>query len=257
MRGNLFTTLSIGTILTFITDSCRLVVTLSKYSICSLIPLCAAPPFCIMVASEAATREFLAIISSLTRFINTSSFSISTRTVRFTTGLPPDCFAAAGCFAAGAAVCACGVCTAAGATAVPASLFSASLCILSLCSSASLLSSSSFITERSMASAFTDSISDTLPIAAITLSTEASVIRIKEKSKSKRSSSISCADGLETIISPSSSTALNTRNALAAFNRQLSCTLMVAPYTILPCFCASPITILSVPFKLISSHFLP
>jgi len=33
--GNLFTTLSIGTIRTFITDSCRFVVILSRYSICS------------------------------------------------------------------------------------------------------------------------------------------------------------------------------------------------------------------------------
>jgi len=35
IRGNLFTTLSIGTIRTFITDSCRFVVIRSKYSICS------------------------------------------------------------------------------------------------------------------------------------------------------------------------------------------------------------------------------
>ena len=84
IRGNRLTTLSIGTMRTFITDSCRFVVTRSKYSICSW-NACA---FAICPDGEAApadTSPFFAIISSLTRFIRTSSLSISTRTERLPT----------------------------------------------------------------------------------------------------------------------------------------------------------------------------
>ena len=85
IRGNLFTTLSIGTIRTFITDSWRLVVILSRYSICSWNDwFWKLPPSW----EPMDTRLFFAIISSLTWFISASSFSISTRTVRFVTGLP-------------------------------------------------------------------------------------------------------------------------------------------------------------------------
>ncbi len=88
------TTLSIGTILTFITDSCRLVVTLSKYSICSFTLLFLSP-------TEAETSEFFAIINSLTKFMSTSNFSMSTRTVRLTTGLETGAFFSFGFTAAG------------------------------------------------------------------------------------------------------------------------------------------------------------
>ena len=51
----------------------------------------------------------------------------------------------------------------------------------------------------------------------------------KLKSISKRSSSMSCTGGLDTIIPAFSSTALNTRNARAALNKQDSCTETVIP----------------------------
>ena len=98
IRGNLLTTLSIGIIRTFITDSCKFVVTLSRYSICSLkLWLMLSEPSSLL----AETRPFFAIISSLTRFISTSSFSISTRTVcptGFALLLAVCCFAPAGFF---------------------------------------------------------------------------------------------------------------------------------------------------------------
>ena len=104
------------------TDSCKEVVTLSRYSICSFTAVLDVPD-----TADADTREFFAIINSLTRFIKVSSFSISTLTVLFTTGLLATGFfssvflpvlaGAAGAGAAGAgAVC-------------PSSCFSAASCL--------------------------------------------------------------------------------------------------------------------------------
>ena len=84
IRGNRFTTLSIGTIRTFITDSCRLVVTLSRYSIFSL-NVEFDDKSAVPSAEETETKAFFAMISSLTRFIKTSNLSISTRTERLAT----------------------------------------------------------------------------------------------------------------------------------------------------------------------------
>ena len=242
IRGNLLTTLSIGTIRTFITDSCKFVVTLSKYSICSL-----KFALCEFSCVDIDTKEFFAIISSLTKFIRESNFSISTRTVLFTTGLPATGFfsaAGAAAFAAGAAT---GFfsSTFAGAegSATAAAVVVPMLC---LC-----------ILVKSITSPITLSISETLRPALITSSRVLSVTTIRLKSLSNFSSSISCAGGLETIISPFSSIALNTRNALAALRTQESCTQMVRPNTFFSCFCASSITSSCALSKTISSHFLP
>ena len=209
IRGKRFTTFSIGTILTFITDSCRLVVTLSRYSICSL------NAASLLVSSSVEfidTSPFLAIISSLTRFIRTSSFSISTRTVRPTAGFAVD-FLAAGCAASAglaAALAAAGCAAGFG--------FSASL-------GSSLTGSGSGFTSGSVASktisngpTIASLTSETFSTAALTLSRLSFVKYTRLKSISNFSSSISCTSGTAFITSPSSSNALNTRNALAALS---------------------------------------
>ena len=71
-----------------------------------------------------------------------------------------------------------------------------------------------------ISSPVTVSISDTAFAAALIFSKSVSSLsKKKENSSSNFSSSISCDDGLYTMICPKSSTALNTKNALAAFNR--------------------------------------
>ena len=167
------------------TDSCRFVVTLSRYSICSLKPAPVAPS-----VLEADTSEFLAMISSLTRFISTSSFSISTRTVLFTTGFPPFLSV---CCLTGALFC--------GAAAGLVSGFPAT--------TAGFSSGSSF-TDVSIliTSPTTEAISDTFSAALMISSSGWSEIMIRLNSRSNFSSSISCAEGLQTMISAFSSTAL-------------------------------------------------
>ena len=91
----------------------------------------------------------------------------------------------------------------------------------------------------------------------VTVSKSLSVITITLKSRSNFSSSISCVDGTETMISPSSSNALNTKNDLAAFKIHASCTLTVSPNTLFPCETASLITFCSVFPSLISCHPAP
>ena len=217
------------------TDSCKLVVTLSRYSTCSLNSF---PTFPMELVAE--TSEFFAMISSLTRFMRESSFSMSTRTVRFTTGLDTAFFSV---FLAGAASA-----FATGATAA-FSVFASSF----LGSSGS--SSTVTAVFGSHAAPLADSISDTFRTAASSLSRLHSVMQIREKSKSNFSSSISCTGGQDTITSPSSSIALNTRKALAAFKIQVSCTFTVRPYTFLPCASASFSTVSWELSSLISCHF--
>ena len=146
--------------------------------------------------SVAATREFFAMINSLTKFIRTSSFSISTRTVRFTTGLETVFFSGVAC--------------------APAFFSAGSSTFFTSCEG--FVSSSGI----SITAPVTFSISDTFCAALITVSKSCSEITTRVKSRSNFSSSTSCADGTETTISPFSSIALNTRNALAALSRQLS-----------------------------------
>jgi hypothetical protein len=74
-------------------------------------------------------------------------------------------------------------------------------------------------------------ISDTFLINAMILSYFSSVTTIMLKSKSNFSSSISCTDGSDLMISPCPSRFLNTRNALAAFKIQFSSTLTLILYT--------------------------
>ena len=217
IRGNFATTLSIGTIRTFITDSWRFVVTLSRYSICSLTePVSPLPSS----AAVAEIREFFAIISSLTKFIRLSSFSISTLTVLFTTGFAAgfadDCDGAAAGFATGAAAAA-GAGAALGSGAAFGS--SAGLFSTGFSGSAGLAGAAITYSEQNASS-----ISDTLLTASLTSSAVLPEIKIRLNVSSNFSSSISCAVGDETMISPSFSNALNTRNALAAFNTQASST---------------------------------
>ena len=220
MRGNLATTLSMGTIRTFITDSCRFVVTLSRYSICSLTePL--SPLF--SSAAVAEISEFLAMISSLTRFIRLSSFSISTLTVLFTTGF------AAGLFddedADAAAVFAAGAGAAVGTGALGAGAATAVFPSSAGFGSAGFSGSAGFADAVSVYSAQkASSISDTLLTASLISPAVLPEIKIRLNVSSNFSSSISCAVGADTMISPSFSSALNTRNALAAFNTHASST---------------------------------
>ena len=245
MRGNFCTTDSIGTIRTFITDSWRLVVTLSRYSICSLNAELAEASLLVALID---TREFFAIISSLTRFIKESSFSISTRTVRFTTGLLDAAFfscledvADAGCVSCTVVVSSnFSAAFSTGSTDTVRSDFAAdrftgadtgtSFSISAFAAGSSLSGSSVPAArpvgacERSSSPPTARSISDTDSAAAITSSSVLSESTNMLKSFSNCSSSISCAEGLDTIISPRLSIALNTRKALAAFRMQLSCT---------------------------------
>ncbi len=202
-----------------------MVVTLSKYSICSSNAL-----FCAFSCVETDTSEFLAIISSLTRFIRTSSFSISTRTVRLTTGFPPPCFLSGVfplCAAAAGALWVTAALAAAFSAGVPAALSTAVPPVIS--------STSVSPTTR----LYTFSISETRSMTFVTTSIVESETTIRLNSVSNRSSSISCADGRDTIISPISSIDLKTRNARAAFNIQLSCTFTSKLYAFFPIFWAS------------------
>ena len=155
------------------------------------------------------------MISSLTRFISTSSFSISTLTDLLTTGLLEDLVVAPDLLAAAGAL---------------------------LLSATATADESDFLaTEVSSASpvlgtfvifvANTCLISDTFSTAFLTVSISFSVITTIVNSNSNLSSSISCAEGSDLIISPNSSTALNTRNALAAFKIQFSSTCTSRLYT--------------------------
>ena len=199
-------------------------VTLSRYSICSLkFWLC-----CICSAALDATSPFLAIISSLTRFMRTSSFSISTRTDLFTTGFD-DVLACAGL-----------ALSLAGALLLPAvSAFS------------STLVSSSLMTICSPSASL---ISDTFLTVATTLSRGSLDIMNILKSRSNFSSSMSCVDGIDLMISPSSSRFLNTRNALAAFNIQFGSICTLTPYTFMPFFPASIIACFSKSANLTSDN---
>ena len=128
-------------------------------------------------ATDAAddTSEFFAMISSLTRFISTSSFSISTLTVLFTTGLlAPFLAGALPPCAAGAAA---GAAAAAGAGEAGAAVSSFAGWAVSAAPDSSLASTAfSLASPLAMASAaltfspITFSISDTLMMAASTLS---------------------------------------------------------------------------------------
>ena len=86
---------------------------------------------------------------------------------------------------------------------------------------------------------YTFSISETRSMTFVTTSIVESETTIRLNSVSNRSSSISCADGRDTIISPISSIDLKTRNARAAFNIQLSCTFTSKLYAFFPIFWAS------------------
>ena len=146
------------------------------------------------------------MISSLTRFINTSSFSISTLTERLTIGLPVAgllLLPLAGAF-----------------DSFFSSFFSATAVSF-------FVSSGSFSNFSPIASL----ISDTFLITPRTFSRDSLEITHILKSKSNFSSSISCAGGLDLIISPTLSKFLNTKNALAAFKRHASSTNTVIVYT--------------------------
>ena len=84
-------------------------------------------------------------------------------------------------------------------------------------------------------SASTDSISETALTASRIGSNSASVDKINEKSNSNFSSSISEELGSKAIIVPKSSTALNTRKALAALSKHSLLIWIVNPYN-----CFSP-----------------
>ena len=114
----------------------------------------------------AETREFFAIISSLTRFISTSSLSISTLTERLATGLPD----LAGALAAGLLACA------------------ASAAGLLACAVSAAGVSSLFIVITSPTASF---ISDTFLTTSRTFSRDSLVITNILNSKSNFSSSIS------------------------------------------------------------------
>ena len=153
------------------------------------------------------------MISSETRFIRTSSFSISTRTVLFTTGLPkgflPPAGPAAGALpaagaGAGAAPCAG---TAAGAAAAAGAGSGAS-------------SAAAFSASRSNSPHSHPATSETDLTISMTFSFDSSVIITRLNEKSNFSSSISCVLGSETTISPISSIPLNTRKPLAALRIQ-------------------------------------
>jgi hypothetical protein len=158
-----------------------LVVTDSRYSICSATLL-----FCIPADSVADISEFLAIISSDTWFIRESSFSVSTRIVLDTTGLPAGFLASAVLFAsaclalgagAGVAAAGAGAAGAAGAGAAGAGASAAG-------AAAGASGSNSPIS--------TDSISDTfLAISATFSGSSVSVTTIRENVNSNFSSSIS------------------------------------------------------------------
>ncbi len=178
-------------------------------------------------AAVAEISEFLAMISSLTRFIRLSSFSISTLTVLFTTGFAAgfeedweDAGAAGAGFGAGAAA-GTGAALVSGAalTASSAGLLSAGFSGSAGCAGAAVTYSEQYAS----------SISDTLLTASLISSEVLPEIKIRLKVSSNFSSSISCAVGDETMISPSFSNALNTRNALAALSTQASSTYTVTP----------------------------
>ena len=175
-----------------------------------------------------ATRPFFAIISSLTRFISTSSFSISTRTER-PTGLTPG-FADAACA---------GFLAADG-----AGFFSVESCAGAsfLCSSfdASAGALSSSVLRGSLISVSTASlISDTFFMISSILEASSSVTNTMLKSKSNFSSSMSCTEGIDLITSPCPSRFLNTRNALAALRIQLGSTYTWILHTCIPFLRAS------------------
>ena len=202
-----------------------LVATLSRYSICSF-----TVPLTIPAELAADTRPFFAMISSLTRFIRTSSFSVSTRTVRLTTGLPagfllpvpPACasFPAAGSAGAGT------VSFFSGSGAGAASSFAGA----GAASGAFAASgSAAFTCEGSNSPISQPSISETFIMISLTLSSLSSAASMRLKENSNFSSSISCAEGTDIAISPMSSRPLNTRKALAAFSMQLSWILTFMP----------------------------
>ena len=178
----------------------------------------------------ADTSPFFAIISSLTRFISTSSLSISTLTVWLTALL----LAAAAFFA----------CVSIEGFFV--SSFFASFedvaSDTSVCSvfASSLLSVSSLSGKGVViALASADFISDTfliIPDISSMLSFDTTTI---VNFLSNFSSSISCVEGSDLMTSQCPSRFLNTRNALAAFNIQFSSTVTSISYTPSPFFNAS------------------
>ena len=192
-----------------------MVVTLSRYSICSL-KLLSLLVFWALELMD--TRPFFAMISSLTRFIRTSSFSISTRTVLPTAGFTfffSDFLAASffgSFFTAVALACFAGF----------SFFFSSSWDVFSSDLSAPLSGSLNSPTIASLTS-------DTFSMAALIFSGLSFVKYTRLKFISNFSSSISCTSGTAFITSPSSSNALNTKNALAAFKRQDS-----SRYTVIP-----------------------
>ena len=169
IRGKRFKTLSIGTIRTFITDSCRFVVTLSKYSICSLNPL----SFLCSFVALLETNPFFAMINSLTRFIKTSSFSISTRTVRPIAGFALEVAFFSGFFCVAAAACAFGL----------SSVFFAGFDSFSaVCTDSSCAASSAPSNCTLNVPTTASLISDTFSIAAFTFSADSFVKYTKLKS---------------------------------------------------------------------------
>ena len=168
------------------TDSWRVVVIRSRYSICSwkVCLLLESPDAAELsvACAERETSEFFAMISSDTWFIRASSFSISTRTVRAVTGLFTVCFFpfasffAGALFAAGAG--AAGFASAAGAAAASAGAGAGAASILNI--SGVTLSQS------------TDSISDTFSAAFFIGSSSPAAPMINENAMSNFSSSTSC-----------------------------------------------------------------
>ena len=163
------------------------------------------------------------MISSLTRFISESSFSISTRTVLFTAGFPaaflagalPPLFAGAALSAFATSV----VFASCASSFFASGSFSAGAAASgSEASSALLLSDEPPSNTPPNASA----ISDTLLMAVIIGASSPSEDMRTLNSNSKFSSSISWVEGFAATTSPNSSIALNTRNALAALSRQFS-----------------------------------
>ena len=146
-----------------------------------------------------------------------SSFSISTLTVRLVAGFPAPAFLAgaaalfSGCLAGCAAV---GLVSAAAVS---------SLAGAATVSAGAVGSSPSTLNEVSSPQ-ITLSTSDTFSAAFLIFSISSADETRKLKSNSNFSSSISCELGLYTTMSEKSSTALNTKNALAALSRHSCCT---------------------------------